>query len=145
LAGLRIDYRTKPSVHLQRTDIIHHTHLWLNPTVYARFFNFSLGPMMAHGAPNARQYANPSSHHTTSRNGYVHPEPSSASYCECTLVLNASAQRDFGMPKWWSMARSALVSTPIVYSAIQLDALWCGTGGAAWSVALPDVVHLAHR
>ncbi len=142
LAGLCIDYRTKPSVHLQRTDITYHMRLWLNPTVHARFFNFSLGPMMAHGAPNARQ---PSSHHTTSCNGYIHPEPSSASYCECTLVLNASAQRDSGMPKWWSMARSALVSTPIVYSAIQLDARWCGTGGAAWSVALPDVVHLAHQ
>src|SRR5258706_465425 len=60
---------------LQRTDIIHHAHLWLNPTVHVRFFNFSLGPMIAHGAPNARQYANPSSHHTTSRNGYIHPEP----------------------------------------------------------------------
>jgi len=60
-------------------------------------------------------------------------------------VLNASTQRDFGMPKWRSMVRSVLVSTPIVYSAIQLDAWQCGTGGAAWSVTLADVAHLAHQ
>src|SRR5258706_11313804 len=43
-------------------------------------------------------------------------------------VLNAPAQRDFDMPKWWSMARSALVSTLIVHSATLLDARWHGTG-----------------
>ena len=41
-------------------------------TVHVHFFNFSLGPTMTHGATNAHQFAKLSSHHTTSRNGYVH-------------------------------------------------------------------------
>ena len=34
---------------------------------------------------------------------------------------------------------------PIVHSATPLNAGWCGTGGAAWSIALEDVAHVAHR
>ncbi len=33
----------------------------------------------------------------------------------------------------------------IVYSATLSDAGWCGTDGAAWSITLTDVVHLAHQ
>ena len=54
-------------------------------------------------------------------------------------VLNASAQRDFGVCRWRSMARSALVSTPIVHSATPFDTAWCGTGGTAWSIALAQM------
>ena len=39
-------------------------------------------------------------------------------------------------------ARSALVSTPIVHSATPLDAGWCGTGGAAWSIALAQMLRM---
>ena len=53
--------------------------------------------------------------------------------------------RDFSMPKWWSMAGSALASTPILYSDTPLDAGWCGTGGAAWSIALTVAAQLAHQ
>ena len=52
---------------------------------------------------------------------------------------------DFGIPKWWSMDRSALASTPIAHSDTPLDAGWCGNGGAVWSIALADVAQLAHR
>src|SRR5258706_12657599 len=36
------------------------------PTVHMCFFNFLLCLMMAHSVPNTCQFANPSSHHTTS-------------------------------------------------------------------------------
>ena len=39
-------------------------------------------------------------------------------------------------------ARSALVSTPIVHSVTPLDAGWCGTGGAAWSIALAQMLRM---
>ena len=34
---------------------------------------------------------------------------------------------------------------PIVHSDTPLEAGWCRTGGAAWSIALADVAQLAHR
>ena len=61
------------------------------------------------------------------------------------IVLNASAQRDFGLLKWWSIAGTTLASTPIVHSDTPLDTEWCGTGDAASSIALADVVQLAYR
>src|SRR5882757_11542258 len=40
--------------------------------------------------------------------------------------------RDFGTPRWWGMVHTALVSTPIVYSATLLDT----HGGAGLGVQL---------
>src|SRR5258706_12258697 len=56
------------------------------PMVHMRFFNFSLNLTMAYGTLNTHQFTKPSSHHTTSHNGYIHPEPSLASYCKCMLL-----------------------------------------------------------
>ena len=98
-------------------------------TVHARFFNLSLGPTMTHGASNARKFAR------------LHIEQHlviGTPMQSLRRPLNASARRDFPMPKWWSMARSALAGTPIVHSATPLDAEWCGTRSAAWSIALAD-------
>ena len=59
-------------------------------------------------------------------------------------VLNASSQRDFGMPKCGAGALGT-GEHPNFHSDTPLDAGWCGTGGAAWSIALADVAQLAHR
>ena len=54
--------------------------------------------------------------------------------------------RDFSMPKWWSIACSALASTLIVHSDAPLDAGWCGTGvqlgplRSQMSRSLPSVI-----
>ena len=74
------------------------------PTVHARFFNSSLGPTMAHGAPNARKFARSS--FTSYKNLVIGTSIRSLRRLPIANVrccAECFRPKGFRLAQWWSM------------------------------------------